>query len=385
MVNRIQQSEKMQPWCKRFFLFMLSQGVDCRKSEVQRWNKAVMIQKQRDQESQAATATCSFVVTARSQLPPLQGVAEKVLPTLNATFKKYGSILWFIVIENRVFIIINVFTIKQAKKLLNDIESTQVQSDMLASLGADLGRANNRFKGIESLVANFCPSDVSELRNLVTGSWTSHQSLLESDEKENSNPEETRMRRVAPFTRNQPVEVFSKTSRQWVAANVICVQEDADGVFVTVSRFDGHELDYDIENVRAVKLKSMQSQHTPTVSKDEMVREQILRSPQNGAAQQGHIPMKNDHTHDYSEHEPALDRMPSTRKETYKQQSQARSSNLVMSDAEMFKRMEAFLIFDKVRSVKNWLHGIIAENEPLPQIIAEELRQVSEILQKLSH
>jgi len=384
MVTRIQQSEKMQPWCKRFFLFMLSQGVECRKSDMQRWNKAVMTQKQRNEKSKTAVGTCSFVVAARSQLPPLQGVAEKALSTLSGKFKKYGSILWFIVIENRVFIIINVYTLKQANQLLSDIMSRQVHNDMLGSLAIDLVRANTRFKDIESLVATFCPSDVTAIQNLVTSPWNSSQVSVEPDEKVSSYPEEAGVRRVAPFTRNQPVEVFSKTSGQWLPANVVCVQEDDDGIFVTVSRIDGHELDYDIQNVRAVRVASIQSEHMPTVSEDEVAKEVVLQNSQNGRPQQGDFAIKKEQTPEYSEHEVAPERMASIGSELYKQQS-LRTSNFVISEAEMYKRMETFLIFDKIRSVKNWLRGVIAENEPLPQIIANELRELSEILQKLHH
>jgi len=364
---------------------MLSQGVECRKSDMQRWNKALMTQKQRNEKSKNAIATCSFVVAARSRLPPLQGVAEKALSTLNGKFKKYGSILWFIVIENRVFIIINVITLNQARQLLGDIMSRQMQNEMLASLGADLGRANTRFKDIESLVATFCPSDVSEMQNLVTSSYNSSQAIVEADEKVGPYPEEAGVRRIAPFTIKQPVEVFSKTSGQWVAANVLCVQEDDDGIFVTVSRFDGHELDYDIENVRAIKVGSLHSERMRSESEYEEATEPVVQSTENGRPQKMDIGDKKRNTLVYSEHEHASDRIASAGADPFNQQVRSMSSNLVISEAEIFKRMDTFLIFDKIRSVKNWLRGIIAENEPLPQIIAEELREISEMLGKLKH
>jgi len=379
LVGRIQDSEKMQPWCKRFFLFMLSQGVECRKSDLQRWNKAVITQKQRNERSKTAAATCSFVAAAKRQLPQLQGVAEKVLSTLNTTLKKYGAIMWFIVRENKMFVIFNVFTLKQAAKLLKDVESRQVQSDVLKALGSDLSRANARFKGIDSLVVTFCPSDISEIQNKVSEAAESvQQPIIESDEKVSPQPEEAYIGKIAPFARNQPVEVFSKTSEQWVPANVVCVQEDIEGIFVTVKRIDGHELDYDIDNVRAVRLAPTHSGLSQ--SKDDAIREQIMLDTHNVSAQRDDFATRNESAAEYSEQEHVPERTAGELPQQFKPQSQPIPSNFVISDAEWFKRMETFHIFDKIRSVKTWLHGMIEKNEPLPRIIAEELQEVYEIL-----
>merc|ERR1719193_2588584 len=103
---------------------------------------------------------CSFVVVAERQLPQFQGAANNVLSTLSASLKKYGAILWFIVVENKVFVILNV---SRATKLLKDIETKQIHSNVIDSLGTDLRRTNPRFKSTEPLVVTFCPSDVLDI------------------------------------------------------------------------------------------------------------------------------------------------------------------------------------------------------------------------------
>jgi len=383
-VTLIEESEKFRPWCKRFFIFMVNQGVQCRKTEMLRWNKAVMSQKQRSEKNKKAVATCSFVVSATRELPKVQGIVEKALTSVVATIKKYGAVLWFIIIKDKVYVVFNIFTLKQAARLLKDVESRQAQSDLVKSLGSDLYRANPRFKGNDLQGATFCPSDLLEIRTLVE-SEVSQQPPIEQDEKVNSQPEEAYAGKIAPFTKFQTVEVYSKTSGQWVTANVVCVQEDSEGIFVTVKRIDGHELDYDIDNVRAIRVASMQREHNmPMVMRNDS-SDQIITDNQHESLQRDDYESTNKQGRQYTERVLPPDHMADALAQPYQAQSPPIPSNSIISDAEWFKRMETYHIYDKIRSVKTWLRGMLEENEPLPQMIAEELKEVSEMLQKYNY
>lgn len=376
-VTLIEESEKIRPWCKRFFIFMINQGVQCRKTDMQKWNKAVITQKQRSEKNKNAVATCSFVISATRQLPKLQGTVEKALSTVTATIKKYGAVLWFIVIEDKVYVVFNIFTLKQAARLLKNVGQAEI--DVVKSFGSDLSRANSRFKGNDLQRATFCPSDLQEIRNILADAEVSQQPPLESDEKVNAQPEEAHAGKIAPFTRNQTVEVYSKTSGQWVTAHVVCVQEDNEGIFVTVKRIDGHELDYDIVNVRPVRVASI-----PMILKNDS-SEQLMADNQHEILQRDDYETTNKQGRQYTERVLPPDHMADALAQPYQAQSPPIPSTSIISDAEWFKRMETFHIFDKIRSVKTWLHGMLEENEPLPQMIAEELKEVSLMLQKYNH
>jgi len=383
-VTLIEESEKFRPWAKRFFIFMVNQGVQCRKTEMIRWSKAVMSQKQRSEKNKKAVATCSFVISGTRELPKVQGIVEKALSSVVATIKKYGAVLWFIIIKDKVYVVFNIFTLKQAARLLKDVESRQAQSDVVKSLGSDLYRANARFKGNDLQGATFCPSDLLEIRTLVE-SEVSQQPPIEQDEKVNSQPEEAYAGKIAPFTKFQTVEVYSKTSGQWVTANVVCVQEDSEGIFVTVKRIDGHELDYDIDNVRAIRVASMQREHNmPMVMRNDS-SDQIITDNQHESLQRDDYESTNKQGRQYTERVLPADHMADALAEPYQAQSPPIPSNSIISDAEWFKRMETYHIFDKIRSVKTWLRGMLEESEPLPQMITEELKEVSEMLQKYNY
>lgn len=369
----------MRPWCKRFFLFMISQGVLCRKSDMQRWNKAVMTQKQRSEKSQTAFATCSFLISGTKQLPKLQDVTEKTLLTLNTKLKRYGDVIWFIFIEDKAYFICNIFTVKQAAKLLNDIDSGQFQRDVITSFKSDLGRARSSFQYNDSLVVTVCPDDDLVIRNTVAEAAGPKLQPAESDEKVGSHTQDAYAGKIAPFMRNQPVEVFSKTSGQWVIAKVVCVQEDSEGIFATVRRIDGHELDYDIENVREVRVEPTHSNPMPMLAKDIESREQMLHNS-NGSLQRGDSETPNKPPQKYSKQELAQEHMDDVLAE-----SQPLPSTYTISEAEWFKRMETFHILDKIRSVKTWLYRMIEEKEQLPRMIAGELQEVSEMFQKRKH
>jgi len=383
-VTLIEESEKFRPWAKRFFIFMVNQGVQCRKTEMIRWSKAVMSQKQRSEKNKKAVATCSFVISGTRELPKVQGIVEKALSSVVATIKKYGAVLWFIIIKDKVYVVFNIFTLKQAARLLKDVESRQAQSDVVKSLGSDLYRANARFKGNDLQGATFCPSDLLEIRTLVE-SEVSQQPPIEQDEKVNSQPEEAYAGKIAPFTKFQTVEVYSKTSGQWVTANVECVQEDSEGIFVTVKRIDGHELDYDIDNVRAIRGGSMQREHNmPMVLKND-TSDQMIPDNQHESLQRDDYETSNKQGRQYTERVLPPDHMADALAQPYQAQSPPIPSNSFISDAEWFKRMETYHIFDKIRSVKTWLRGMLEESEPLPQMITEELKEVSEMLQKYNY
>merc|ERR1719285_1086088 len=183
-------------------------------------------------------------------------------------------------------------------RLLKDDESGQVQTDIIKSLASDLSRSNSRFKGLDSLVVTFCASDVLELQNKVAEAEAPQKPPVQSDEvpqqpsvgsdrvaqlpladsaeKVSLHQDEVHVGKIAPFMKNEPVEVFSKSLGKWVPAEVVCVQEDSEGIFVTVRRIGGHELDYDIANVRAVRVAPILADHMPMVSKDGAIREQML-------------------------------------------------------------------------------------------------------------
>jgi len=171
------------------------------------------------------------------------------------------------------------------------------------------------------------------------------------------------------------VEVFSKSSGQWVAAKVICVQEDNDGIFVTVCRSDGHELDYDIDCVRAIQTASIQPRTLPTENtKVSVAANEGQNSNFQKVYHQGHFDFSEQQTG--SRQNLASAQMPGA----YQPQPQPQPS--ITSDAEWFRRMESFHIFDKIRTVKNYLQRKHQDNEPLPQTIVEELDGVVEMLQK---
>lgn len=366
----------MRPWCKRFFLFMISQGVLCRKSDMQRWNKEVMTQKQRSEKSSTAFATYSFVVSGTKQLTKLKNVTEKTLLTSSTKLKKYGAVIWFICIEDKVYFICNIFKVKQAAKLLNDIDSGQFQRDVITSLKSDICRARYSFHYNGSLVVTICGDDVIVIRNKVAKAAASNLQPAESDNKTGSLTQEANAGKIAPFMRNQPVEVFSKTSGKWVIAKVICVQEDSEGLFVTVRRIDGHELDYDIENVRQVRVEPSHSNPIIMVPKDIESREQMLHDSQE-SLQRVDFETPSNPPQKYSKQQLAQEHMDEVLAE-----SQPLPCSHVISEDEWFKRMETFHIFDKIRSVKTWLYRMIEEKEQLPRKISEELQEVSDMFQK---
>jgi hypothetical protein len=426
MDTYVQESDKIESWCKRFLIFMINQGVECRKSDLQRWNKAIMWnkvsreQKQKSDKNKTVVATCSFVAVGGRQLPQLQGFPEKALSTLSGMLKKYGSVLWFIVIEKKVFVIFHVFTLKQATKLLKDLETNQVHNNVVNSLKADLTRANSRFKGMESLVTTFCPSDVLEIRNKVIEAEGPQRLPIRLDEKVSSqsgpqqppteleqkvssqlgsqkpselerkvSPQdethvETQVGKIAPFLRNQPVEVFSKTTGQWVTAKAICVQEDSEGIFVTVKRIDGLELDYDIENVRPVTVTQAHLDHTPMLSKDSSDRQMMIHDNQSRNVEQDDFETYDKPDQEYSDEDIAPAQMDDGLTQPNKPRIQPMPSYLSNSDAEWFKRIETFDIYNKIRTVKTWLYGIIEKNEPLNRMIEEQLQEVCEMLPKFN-
>jgi len=476
MVTRIEESKKIEPWCKRFFLFIHNQEVQCNWSDIQRWNKAasrsktVMAQKPRSSQKRYI-AICSFVVVAGRQLPQLQGNADKALSSLNVSIKKCGEILWFIVLENKLFVILNVFN---ATKLLRDIKTRQIHNRVIESIGKDLGRTNPRFKGIDSLVVTFCPSDILEIesksnvddssQNLPTKlnvevssqneetheekiapsivnqpeivvskheklsvnrkesqiihevesgpsvvnqpeivvskdeklsvhrveSQTTHEekiapsnvnhpeNVVSKDEKPSVNRQDSQIGKPAPFTRNQPVEVFSKTSGQWVKAHAVCVQQDNEGIFVTVIRIDGHELDYDIENVRAVMALSNESDNSHLVPEDDDFRERITYSP-NESVERDDFVIDSDPESEYAEKENAQPKRDVAARESFIPEQQQLSPG-ILSDADLFKRIETFYVLDKIRTIKRWLYKRSEEKEQLPEMISEKLQEVSDIV-----
>jgi len=361
-------------------------------------------------------AICSLVVVAERQLPQLQGDANKALSTLNASLKKYGAILWFIVIENKVFVILNVFN---TKKLLKDIETKQIHSIVIKSLGADLGRTNPRFKDINSLVVTFCPSDILEIgkktevleteEKLEVLETTKHLpekldmkvssptdeteaekinpsivnqpvNIVSNDEEPSSHRADTQVGKAAPFKRNQPVEVFSNTSGYWVKARAVCVQEDSEGIFVTVRRIDGHELDYDIENVRPVIMAAANlSDNSSDVPKDDVIREGLIYSP-NKSAQRDDFEIGKEPDAEYPEKEYKQEHLADAARDSFIPENKHKPSAYVMSDAEWFKRIETFYVFDKIRTINRWLYRRIEENEQLPEMIKEKLQEISEIV-----
>jgi len=416
IVARIKKSGKIEPWCKRFFLFMHSWEVQFNWSDIVKWNKAalwnktVMTQKLISTKK-AYVAICSFVVVAERQLPQMQGDANKALSTLNASLKKYGAIVWFIVIENKVFVILNVFN---TTKLLKDIETRQIHSIVIKSLGADLGRTNPRFKGINSLEVTFCPSDTSEIErksevvesneNLpikVDRKLSSHNNktqaekiapsivnqpeiIVSNDAKPSYLRTDSQVGKAAPFKRNQPVEVFSNTSGYWVKARVFCVQEDSDGIFVTVRRIDGHELDYDIKNVRAVMAESNPSDNSPDVPKGDAIREKLIYSP-NESAQRDDFEIGNEPDAEYSEKEYKQEQIADAARDSFIPENKHKPSAYVMSDAEWFKRIETFYVVDKIRTINRWLYRRIEENEQLPVMITEKLQEISKMVKNYNN
>jgi len=363
METRIKES-KMRPWCKRLFLFILSQGVQCQKDDVKMWNKAVMIQKQVSDKHKIAVATCSFVASAAEQLPKLSGTPEKVLTTLYATLKKYGELLWFLITEEKLFVVLNVFRQEQALRMLKDHESRQVHGDIIRSLGSDFYNDHSRITGSDWFVVTFCQSDIINIRNKFSETESPEQAPSPLDQKANPHQEEAREGERAPFSRNQRVEVFSKTTAQWVEANVVCVQKDNEGIFVTVKRVDGHELDYDIANVRPIMQAPIRS-NSSFVAKEDANAKQFYQL--------------GDFESNTSPPEYLKPKQPPDQKSNRRQ---PQPSAHMISDAELFKRMETFHIFDKIRSVKSWLQRMIKENEPVPRMIAEELKEVTELLAK---
>jgi len=476
MVTRIEESKKIEPWCKRFFLFIHDQEVQCNWSDIQRWNKAalwnktVMTQKPRSPQKRYV-ATCSFVVVAGRQLPQLQGNADKALSTLNVSLKKFGEIIWFTVSGNKLFVILNVFN---ATKLLKGIKTRQIHNKVIESLGKDLGRTNPRFKGIDSLVVTFCPSDILEIeskskvlnisKNLPTKfnvkvssqnegtheekiapsivnqpetvvskheKVSEHreesqiiqeeisapsvasqpevvvskdenfsvnrvesqipdeekivpsivydpESLVLKDEKPSVLRPDSQIGKPAPFTRNQPVEVFSKTSGQWVRAHSVCVQQDNQGIFVTVIRMDGHELDYDIENVRAVMALSNESDNSHLVPEDNDIRERITNSP-NESVQRDDFVIDSDPELKHSEKGNTLSRLDVAARESLIPKQQQLSAD-VLSEADWFKKIETFYVLDKIRTINSWLYKRIEENKQLPEMISEKLQEVSDMV-----
>jgi len=409
LATLIRESEEFEPWSKRFFLFMESQEVECTWSDIQKWNKAalwnktVMTQKQTI-SNKSYDSICSFVVVAERKLPQLKGAANNALSTLGASLKKYGAILWFIVIENKVFVILNV---SRATKLLKDIETKQIHSYVIDSLGTDLRRTNPRFKSTEPLVVTFCPSDVLAIGSKSNIFEISEHTTTKLDVKVSSQTEETHAKKVvpsvvnepenvipkdeklivraesqvgkvAPFARNQPVAVFSKTSRQWVKAHAVCVKEDIEGIFVTVRRTDGYELDYDIENVRAAMPAQNLSDSSLELTTDELIGETITHNMQNERSQYASFLVEPEIEDSEKELSPA--QMDDVARGVFISERQHTRSAVVLSDAEQFKRIETFYMLDKVRTIKSWLHGRIGENEQLPEMITEILQEVSEMV-----
>jgi len=572
LVTHILESEEFEPWSKRFFLFMLSQEVQCTWKDILKWNKAALWNKAVMTQIQSTPkkrndAICSFVVVAERQLPQLQGAANNALSTLSASLKKYGAILWFIVVENKVFVIINV---TRATKLLKDIETKQIHSYVIDSVGTDLRRTNPKFKSTDPLVVTFCPSDILEIGSKSSKSEISKHSTTKLDVKVSLQTEETHAKKVvpsivnepesksnkleisthsktkldvkvssqteethakkvvppivnepesksnkleisnhskskldvedssqteethtkkvvpsivnepesksnkleisnhsktnldvevssqteethakkvvpsianepesksnkleisnhsktkldvevssqteetlakkvvpsivnepenvvskdeklllraksqvgkvAPFARNQPVAVFSKTSGRWVKAHAVCVQEDTEGIFVTVRRIDGYELDYDIENVRADTPAQSLSDSSLSVTTDDVIGETIIHM-QNESAQEEDFLDWSESEYSEKEHSPA--QMDDAARGLFISERQHIRSAIVLSDAEWFKRIETFCILEKVRSIKSWLYGKIEENEQLPEMITEILQELCEMV-----
>jgi len=374
METRIKAS-KMLPCFKRFFLFMINQGVQFSKDDVKRWNKDVMTQKHKDDRSRNSATTCSFVATGSKVLPRLQGVPEKALSSLNTALKKYGEVLWFKIVKEKVFINFNIFTVKQVATLLKDIESRKLEKEILRALGLDLFRAHPRTKNNVTLITTFCHSDMEEIRKIVAETHQDSDVKADTDRQLVENP--IHSGKPAPFDRNQPVEVYSKTSGQWVRAEVICVQEDNEGIFVTVCRNDGHELDYDIDCVRAIQIVN-QSQPMP---REDTIARAAVRSGERRE------PVHHEGHFEFSEQTGfrEQDLAPAHMPEAYQPQPQHQPSACIISDAEWFRRMENFHIFDKIRSVKNYLHRMRQESDALPQMIVEELQEVVEMLPKLKN
>jgi len=438
LATRIRESEEFESWSKRFFLFMHSQEVQCTWSDILKWNKAALWNKTVMTQTQSSPkkrhdSICSFVVVVERQLPQFQGAANNVLSTLSASLKKYGAILWFIVLENKVFVILNV---SRATKLLKDIETKQIHSNVIDSLEADLRRINPKFKSIDPLGVTFCPSDVLEIGSKSNTLDNSNISTIKLDVKVSSQTEETHekkvvpsivnepenvvskdvkpivrakfpvvkvvpsivnepenvvskdvkpiMRRaesqvgkVAPFVRNQPVAVFSKTSGQWVEAHAVCVQEDSEGIFVTVRRTDGYELDYDIENVRAVMPAQNLSDSSLAVTTDDVIGETITHM-QNESGQE--VDFLDEPESEYSEEEHSPAQIDDAARGLFISEHQHIRTAVVLSDAELFKKIETFYILDKIRTIKSWLYGKIEQNEQLPGMITEILNEVSEMV-----
>jgi len=356
----------MLPWCKRFFLFVVNQGVQCQKGDVKIWTKAVVIQKQLSEGNNSALATCSFVASASRQLPKLQGTAENVLRTLSETVKVYGEILWFLVIDEKLFVILNVYTNEQALKILRDVESKQVHGDVIRSLVSDIYRGHTRSKSANTFVVTFCHSDIVNIRK-VTGTAAPIQ--IHSDEKVNTFRGAIKEVECDSFVRKQRVEVFSKTTKQWVEAEVISMQKDDEGIFVTVSRIDGLELEYDIAKVRPINEEPFQSDALPIKATED--------SGEKWFCQLGNLKT------------PALDYLARDDEPNYiapamihPSNSEAQVSINMISDTDMFQMIETFHIFDKIRSVKSWLQRVLRENETLPRLIAEEINEMVRLFQK---
>jgi len=363
METRIKQS-KMLPWCKRFFLFVVNQGVQCQKGDLKIWTKAVVIQKQLSEGNTSALATCSFVASASRQLPKLQGTAENVLRTLSETVKVYGEILWFLIIDEKLFVILNVYTKEQALKILRDVESKQVHGDVIRSLVSDIYRGHTRSKSGNKFVVTFCHSDIVNIRK-VTG----FTAPIQSDEKVNPFHGAIKEVECPSFVRKQRVEVFSKTTKQWVEARVISMQKDDEGIFVTVSRIDGLELEYDIAKVRPINDAPLQSDAFPIKSREDSFEKW---SCQLGSLETpGSEYLERDDEPNYIA--PAM---------INQSNFEAQGSINMVSESDMIKMIETFHIFDKIRSVKSWLQRVLQENEALPRLIAEEINEMVKLYQK---
>jgi len=363
METRIKQS-KMLPWCKRFFLFVVNQGVHCQKGDLKIWTKAVVIQKQLSEGNKSALATCSFVASASRQLPKLQGTAENVLRTLSETAKAYGEILWFLIIDEKLFVILNIYTKEQALKILRDVESKQVHGDVIRSLVSDIYRGHTSSRSGNKFVVTFCHSDIVNIRK-VTGA----AAPIHSDEKVSPFHETIKEVECPSFVTKQRVEVFSKTTKQWVEAKVISVQKDDEGIFVTVSRIDGLELEYDIAKVRPINDAPFESDAFPIKATEDTGEKWFcqlgsLKTP-------GSDYLERDDEPNYMA--PAM---------INQSNSEAQVSVNMISDSDMFKMMETFHIFDNIRSVQSWLQRELQENEALPRLVAEEINEMVKLYQK---
>jgi len=370
METRIQES-KLPPWCKRLFLFFLEEGAKPSKEDIKGYTKNIkqVMQKKKEKSSSGSLATMSFVVwngdsrgKTTKRLPALKAEAEKCLQAISYNIKKYGEIMWYVMLmrDSKLFVLFSFSNAKGMSTFLKDYDSKSIHQYFIRALNTDLTRGHSdKFKPGDTVQIKFNQADIEETRALAEeeAAHASPQAVTQELREEEENKTIMDTGRVAPYEKGKDikqgdeVEVFSKTHEIWVSAKVVCVQEDAQGVFVTVVREDGHELDYDLKYVRAPEKADKPTEPQPSKPQDPSVGQEQEQAeeakadnePDAGAAGGG----------------PEMG---------------------MLTEEDLMKKIEIFHVLDKIRSVKMWLEKMMQENEGLPNLIQEELGEVAELL-----